>query len=103
MPGGKPQLLKEARCRRLPVLDYDVLMTSPAAELVPYLRGLPGVLDPERLAHEVCETRQPGEKDFASLGASELYARLTDLAARCGAASITGRGAFAHQLAAADL
>ncbi len=86
------QLLKEARRRGLPVLDYDVLMSHSAAELVPYLSGLPGVLDPERLAHEVCATRRPGEKDFASLGAGELYARLTALAARLGGADVFPRG-----------
>jgi hypothetical protein len=78
------QLLKEARRRGLPVLDYDALMSRSCAGLVPYLSRLPGVLDPERLAREVCATRRPGAKDFASLGACEFYARLTALAARCG-------------------
>jgi hypothetical protein len=89
------QLLKEARRRRLPVLDYDVLMSRSAAELVPYLRGLPGVVDPERLAQDVCATRRPAAKDFAALRAGALYERLTDLAARCGGAGVFPPGCAA--------
>ena len=88
------QLLKEARRRGLPVLDYDALMSRPCDELVPYLSRLPGVIDPELLAREVCATRRPSAKDFGSLGADELYARLTAMAARCGQGDMfSARGA----------
>jgi hypothetical protein len=78
------QLLGEAQRHHLPVIDYDNLMRYPRDELVPYLRGVPGVVDPEGLAQDICRTRRPSRKNFGELRADAFFARLVGLAQRYG-------------------
>jgi hypothetical protein len=78
------QLLKEAKKYGLPVIDYDNLMRYSHDELVPYLRGVPGVVDPEGLAQDISQTRRPAQKNFGELRADEFFARLLGLAKRSG-------------------
>jgi hypothetical protein len=78
------QLLKEAKRHGLVVIDYDNLMRYSPDELVPYVRGVPGVVDPEGLAQDISRTRRPAQKNFGELRADDFFARLRGLAERCG-------------------
>jgi hypothetical protein len=77
------QLLKEAKRYALKVLHYDTLLQYSPEELVPHLRDVPGVVDPERLAQDISQTRRPCGKDFGALGVDDFFARLMERAARC--------------------
>jgi hypothetical protein len=70
------QMLMDAHRLEVRVLDYDLLMQSSIDQLRSYLHGLPGVVDAEKLAADVCSERLHGQKDFASLQASDFFARL---------------------------
>jgi len=78
------KLLKDAHRYKVPVLHYDRLMYAPHEELVQLVRGLPGIVDAEQLAHDLSESRRPCRKDFDELRADDFFARLTARARQCG-------------------
>jgi hypothetical protein len=82
------KLLKDAQRRKLTILDYDRLMNGSAAELAPYLDGVPAVANAEQLAHDVCEQRRPTIKDFDGLRARDFFTGLTRLAMKCGGSPV---------------
>jgi hypothetical protein len=84
------KLLKDAHRYNIPVLDYEMLMQSSPEELVPLLTGLPGVVDAERLAQDLCASRRPCRKNFSELRVDDFFARLTDLARECGGECVAG-------------
>jgi hypothetical protein len=71
-------LLEEARRYSLRVVDYDCLMTLEPPELTAHLAGLPGVVDPERLAHDVRATRRTWTRKFDDLEVSAFLVRLLE-------------------------
>jgi hypothetical protein len=74
------KLLKDARRRHVPILNFNLLMQGSYEELLPPLCGLPAVADAEKLAYDICQERRLSSKDFAALQAEDFFARLTELA-----------------------
>jgi hypothetical protein len=83
------KLLRDAHRRNVPVLDYDHLMQLGVVELALLLYGLPGVVDAEKLANDVCQERRSSSKEFGLLRADNFFTRLTILARKCGGESVS--------------
>jgi len=82
------KLLKDAHRLRVPVLDYEDLMRRSRKDLIPYVQGLPAVLDSTRLANDLVETRRLSYKHFDALKVQGFLKGLVELAIKIGGDSV---------------
>ena len=82
------KLLKDAYRFGVPVLDYEELMRRSREDLVPYVQGLPAVLDAARLADDLIEERRPSYKHFDELKVHDFFQALVELAIQIGGESV---------------
>lgn len=70
------KITTDAKKFNIPVIHYESLMLMSKAELKEYIKGLPGVSDPNHLSELIVTSRRPKRNTFDKTGATDFLNEL---------------------------